>query len=339
MPAVTEAKLFEHLAARPARAAIFLHGPEEFLRTEAVRRILAEVLDPATRDFNLDQRRGADLTAEELASLLATPPMMAERRVVLVRDAQGLSPKAREVVESVVAQPPAGLVLVLTATIPSGSKAKFYNTLQRQAWSVEFAPVDAMDLPGWLSDRARTDHGVTLELDAARAMVAALGNDVGILMSEMEKLVSFAAGRDRLTLEDVRAVCGFIPQVDRWEWFDLIGTRRFAEALRRLPDLLRSGESGVALVIGMTTQMLRIGLVAEGGKDALERQLQPYQRWLAGRVVPQARAWTVPEVDTALRELVRTDRLLKTAPLTDRQAMEELLLRLLHALPDRRSAA
>jgi DNA polymerase III delta subunit len=43
---------------------------------------------------------------------------------------------------------------------------------------------------------------------------------------------------------------------------------------------------------------------------------------------PQARRWTLPEVDAALGELLRTDRLLKSASLTDKQAMEELLLRL-----------
>ncbi|CAA9308963.1 MAG: hypothetical protein AVDCRST_MAG89-986, partial [uncultured Gemmatimonadetes bacterium] len=58
------------------------------------------------------------------------------------------------------------------------------------------------------------------------------------------------------------------------------------------------------------------------------KELKPFQRWMARRIVPQARRWTLREVDAALGELVRTDRLLKSASLTDKQAMEELLLRL-----------
>jgi DNA polymerase III delta subunit len=49
---------------------------------------------------------------------------------------------------------------------------------------------------------------------------------------------------------------------------------------------------------------------------------------MARRIVPQARKWTLPEVDQALGELLRADRLLKSASLSDRQAIEELLLRL-----------
>ena len=56
-------------------------------------------------------------------------------------------------------------------------------------------------------------------------------------------------------------------------------------------------------------------------------------------MLPQARLWSGEEIDAALTDLLRTDRLLKSTSLTDRQAMEELLLRLA-ALPSaRRSAA
>jgi DNA polymerase III delta subunit len=83
---------------------------------------------------------------------------------------------------------------------------------------------------------------------------------------------------------------------------------------------------------------VRVGLAVAGGKEALERELNPRQRWLAGRIGTAARRWTSPEIDDALAELLRTDRLLKSAPLSDRQAMEELLLRLMQRLPERSAA-
>jgi DNA polymerase III delta subunit len=59
---------------------------------------------------------------------------------------------------------------------------------------------------------------------------------------------------------------------------------------------------------------------------------------MARRIVPVARKWTLPEVDQALAELLRTDRLLKSASLSDRQALEELLLRM-WAIGRRQAAA
>lgn len=332
-------RLLQLIERRPPGAVFFLHGDEDYLREEAVARVISAYLDPATRDFNHDQMRGSDVSAEQLASMLATPPMMAEYRVVLVRDAQGLSNRAREVVETVAATTPVGLILVLSAAIPQGSKAKFYANLQKSAVSVEFPAVDVMDLPGWLVNHARDTHGVELEIEAARALAAAIGSQLGVLASELEKLASYIDDASTITLEDVKAVGGYIPRVDRWAWFDLIGEKRFSEALRLLPTLLETGENGVGLVIGMTSQLLRIGLVAAGGREALERQLKPYQRWLASRVEPQARAWSPHEVDLALTELLRTDRLLKSTSLTDVQALEELLLRLQTRLQTARSAA
>ncbi|MND06965.1 hypothetical protein D3C83_286720 [compost metagenome] len=42
-----------------------------------------------------------------------------------------------------------------------------------------------------------------------------------------------------------------LPAQDRWEWFDLVGGRRFEQARVALPTLFAQGETGVALVIGL----------------------------------------------------------------------------------------
>jgi DNA polymerase-3 subunit delta len=338
LPTLSPAKLYKRLESRPSSAAFFLHGEEELLREEAVQRVVAAYLDPATRDFNHDQLRGPEAGAELIASIAATPPMMAEYRVLVVREVQGLVPKAREVVQAIAAAPPPGLILVLTGQIPRESRAKFYEALKASAASVEFGAVQPHDLPGLLMERAAEEHGLELEPDAARGLVAALGDQLGVLTSELAKLASFVGDRGRITREDVRSLTGYLPRVDRWEWFDLVAERRFDEALRLLPDLLETGESGVGLVLGLGGQLVRLGLGVAGGREALERDLPPRQRWLAGRIVAAARRWSVAEVDDAVAELLRADRLLKSASLSDRQVVEELLLRLATRLSARSAA-
>lgn len=328
MPPIRPGQLDRTLRDRVAGGAFFFHGDEDYLREEAVDRVVAAYVDPATRDFNFDQLRGGDVTADDLASIVATPPMMAEHRVVVVRDAQGLSVKAREVVEAVAKSTDPGLILVLSAAIPGGSKAKFYDELKKHAVSVEYAPLSHDDAPGWVMETAREELGVEVDPEAARALVGGIGVDLGTLGSELRKLAAYVQDRKRVTLDDVRAVGGIIPRQDRWAWFDMIAERRFREALETLPVLLESGENGVGLVIGMGGQLLKVALVCAGGQQALERELKPFQKWMARRIVPVARRWTLPEVDQALGELLRTDRLLKSASLNDRQALEELLLRM-----------
>src|SRR4051812_13807224 len=74
---------------------IYLHGPEDLLKEEAVRGVIERVLDPGLRDFNLDQRSATQLDPETVYSLCNTPPMMADRRVVVIRDVEAWKRKAK----------------------------------------------------------------------------------------------------------------------------------------------------------------------------------------------------------------------------------------------------
>jgi len=311
--------------------AFYLHGEDDFRKEEVVRALVDVHLDPATRDFNFDPLRGTEVDTETLASVLGTPPMMAEWRVVVLREVEGLasSPRAREILLQCVAAPPPGLALVLSCTVPQGSKAKFYRELAKTARSVELQPLTTADVPGWLMERAREYHGMELEVDAAQALGSAIGANLGILSTELEKLSTFAGERGRVTLADVEAAGTSLPSQDRWRWLDLVGEGRLDQALASLGVLMGQGESGVGLVIGLATQFLRIGLVAEQGPRALEATLPRHQEWLAKRLVAQARRWRAEEIDAALEGLLRVDRLLKASPLTDEHLLEEWLLGLI----------
>jgi DNA polymerase III subunit delta len=328
MPLTTADKLYAALAKDRRGGIFFLFGEEEYLKEEAAGAITAAHLDPATRDFNYDQLRGADFEPETLASIANTPPMMAEWRVVVLREAQALATnaRARAVVEALLGNRPPELALVLVATLPDKTKAAFWERLKKEAVAVEFPQLAGSDMPGWLIDRAQR-QGLELDVPAARAL-AATGSELGVLVRELEKLADYVGDRKRVSRDDVVAIVGAVPKQDRWGWFDMVGDARFREARAAIPVLLEAGESGVGLVIGLGTHFLRLGVAAAGGERALGAALPAHQRWLAGRIAKQARRWNASGVEDAVDDLLRADRLLKSASLDDRQVLEELLLRL-----------
>jgi DNA polymerase-3 subunit delta len=309
----------------------FVHGEDEFRKDEAVRALVDAHLDPATRDFNLDVLRGGEVDGERLASVLATPPLMAEWRVVVVREVEALasSPRVRELLVGLTEAPPAGLAAVLVATIPKGSSARFWKDLQAKARSLELAPLALDDVPGWVLERARGVLGVELEEDAALALAAEVGADLGVLARELDKLSAFVPEGAPITRKDVEAAGIRLPAQDRYQWLDMVGGRRFADALARLPVLFGQGESGIGLAILIGTHLLRLGVVLEEGPAALERVLPPHQRWLAKRLVAQARAWTTPQLSQAIEGLLRADRLMKASGVSNEALLEEWLLALL----------
>jgi DNA polymerase III subunit delta len=306
----------------------YLHGEDEFRKAEASRALIDAHLDPGTRDFNMDRLRGSDVNVETLASVLGTPPMMAEWRVVVLSEVEQLAgtKRSRDLLLGVAAAPPAGLALILLCTVPARSSARFYKDLEKRARALEFGAVSLDDVPGWLIEEARGRHDRELDPAAARALAAGVGTELAVLARELEKLDTLTPPGDAITLAEVEAAGTRVPRQDRWAWFDLVAERRFPEALEGLHTLLQHGESGVGLTIGLATHFLRLGVAASGGAAALQEALPPHQRWLSRRVAAQARKWNPEAIDRAVRGLLLVDRLLKSSPMSERHLMESWLL-------------
>lgn len=306
----------------------YLHGDDEFRKAEAAQLLVDAHLDPSVRDFNLDRLRAGEIDLERLASVLGTPPMMAEWRVVVLRDTEALAgtKRARDHLLELAASPPPGLALVLLCTVPERSSARFYRDLAARARSMEFRRIGANDLPGWLMDRCRDVHGTEMEEDAARALAQGVGSDLELLSRELEKLTSLVEEGAPVTLAHVRAAGTRIPVQDRWAWLDLVGGRRMDEALEGLETLLGHGESGVGLVSALGTHFLRLGVRVSGGSGALRKALPRHQQWLARRYEAQARHWTEAEVARALEGLLKVDQLLKASGASDLHLLETWLL-------------
>lgn len=327
MPVVKPEALLRGLA-RGSRGGVFLlHGDEEYLVEEGVSAIVDAHVDETARAFDLDQVRAGDGDPENIATLAATPPMLGDWRVVIVREAQSLAANARSraVLESLLAGSP-GSVLILVAQFPR-KLPKTWQDAQKKVTSVEYATPSASDLPGWLIERAEAEE-LELEPAAARALASAIGPALGVLAQELRKLREYVGERRRVTSKDVAAVVGAVPSQNVWDWFDMVGDRRFAEARRALPVLFDAGENGVRIVIGLGSQLLRIGIGASGGERALAEHLPGNQKWLAKRILGQARKWKPAQIDAALDDLLRADRMLKSTGLGERAILEELLIRL-----------
>jgi len=71
------------------------YGPEEFLKERAVQEILAKMITPDLKEFNLDVLYGDETDAATIVDRAASLPMMAERRVVLVRNVNDLPAEER----------------------------------------------------------------------------------------------------------------------------------------------------------------------------------------------------------------------------------------------------
>ncbi len=235
----------------------------------------------------------------------------------------------RKVVLDSVERLPPGLVLVITAEIPKGSRASFYRTLKQRSESIEWGSPRESEVPGWLMERARSRYGIELEREAAQALGAAVGADASLLDGELAKLT--ATGTDGpLTLKRVRELVPNLKRLDRWTWMDLVAARRYERALEELEGVL-VGERAPSLIAGLVEQHLLIGAAVEGGATGVSRLLgesgRGYLAWKAQMYARQAREWSATGLRRALELLRRADRQVKTGG-KDLPVLEELLLAL-----------
>lgn len=321
--------------------AYYLFGDDDFLKEEALGQLVDAALGDALRDFNLEMRRGGDLDAGTLGSLLGTPPMMADRRVVVVRDAGSLKKDARQALDRYLASPAPDTVVLLTT--PAGSKAD--KTLGEHATPLAFDPLTGDRIPKWIVYHAKTVHGVEITEGAVDLLLSGVGNDLPQLAIELDKCTSFTGGA-AIDEDAVSAVVGIRRGETVGAFIDAVSAKNSSEALRLLPGILEQPKiNAVTIVLALSAQFFGLAwaqaVIARGGntgtimregfsflKEGASFTGRPWgempKSWTAF-----VKQWTEADLDAALAALLAADRGLKDSRVSsDEQLMATLVLTL-----------
>ena len=333
---------FKSIKDRSFAPVYYLHGGDDFLKDDAVRQLVDAAADPATRDFNLEIRRGDEIDAGTLASILDTPPMMADRRVVVVRDVGALKKDARAALDRYLARPSPDTVAVLVSL----AEDKVDKKLEHAApICVGFDALTEDRLPKWIEHQAKI-LGATITPDAAALLYECVGNDLPALAAELDKLASYVNG-GTIDEDAVSAVVGARHGETMADLLDAVLERDAARSLSLLPHVLEQPKmSAVMIVMALGTQMMAVAW-ARGRRDRGTPMGQMYSELFAllkdsggaftGRAWGDAvkswtrgvERWSSEELERALELLLAADSALKESRLSsDEQLLTTLVLRL-----------
>jgi DNA polymerase III subunit delta len=343
MPAQTLDAFMRSLAKGALAAAYYFHGPEDLLKDEALRALLDRALDPSLRDFNLDQRGAGQLDPDDLFALCSTLPMMAERRVVVLREIEALKrkPKARAALLDYLGRPAPDTVLVLIQGANEDSEDK---EIARGAVTVACEPLPEDRVLKWLERRAR---GLGLELpdEAARHLVRAVGGELASLAAELDKLAALPTG-EPFTVERLGELVGVRHGETIYDWRDAVMEDRADLGVGLIGRLLdQPGNSGVKLAGVLGTTLVGVGVVrsyldrGQRGRALDEAVFRVIQRcrvfgllsWSEekSRWIRWAPKWPPDRVTGALRAVLTADTALKGTTISDeRGILTDLVLRM-----------
>lgn len=251
-----------------------LIGPDE--REKGVLAgLFGDIVDPELRAFNVERVYGGETSPQDVVAAARTLPMMTDRRVVVVLQAERLlGPKRRggdaEVPEQEAASPdleplidylqqaadvPTTLVFVLPPAEPAAdgkrrhdlaplvSNARITKALAKAATVVSVGDFEsAGEVTTWLAARAR-EAGVTIERAAAQRLIDGANGDAVKFRADVERVLTYAAGEPTITATHVEeAVTANEESTDDWALVRALERGDAATALKELRSRLDRGD-------------------------------------------------------------------------------------------------
>jgi DNA polymerase III subunit delta len=355
--ASTERFLAEIDAAKsggPLRPGYIFAGDETFLYERCRRAAIQAFVAPEMRDFCLSDLDLAETNIFEALDRAQTPSLMAPFQVLFIRNLKTLYTRGAKkeefaAIDSYFRSPnPQALVLFVadhiritsdTRRMDMQDKDRFdriRETLGDWCGMVELARVDEADAVRWLMAEADKQQ-VRFDPDAARELADALGADMMLIASELEKLLLYSGDRKRITLGDVETMVLAAKQRSLYELTDAISAKDKPRALMLLQGLLNASDGGEDSAIGHLYMLARtyrqMTVILE--KNVRDSRAIWQALWQGFRMPPfaaedlirQARRYkSRHELTRALRLIARADLELRSSPPDKRLVLERLVL-------------
>jgi len=338
------------------RPGYVLAGDEIFLLDRCRAAVLKAFVPPDLRDFCLSD---FDLTSTSIFEVLdraQTPSLMAPFQVIFVRNVRQLYTRGAKkdefaALDRYFKSPNPQAMLLFIADflrIPADTRRmdlddknrfeRLTETLGAHCGMVELARVSEEDAMRWATAKAQ-ESGLRLEADAARELVDALGADMMLVSSELEKLLLYTSGRGRITLGDVETMVLSAKQRTLYELTDAISARDRVRALALLQGLLNSSDAGEDAAIGLLYMLARTfrQMLVILEKNVRDSRAIWQALWQGFRMPPfaaddlirQARRFKSRRgLTRALRLIARADLELRSSPPDKRLVLERLVYEL-----------
>jgi DNA polymerase-3 subunit delta len=229
-PAVTYDSVMKELQQRQFKPVYYLMGDEPYYIDKISNWIADNVLQPEERDFNQTVLFGSDANASQIVDAAKRYPMMAERQVLIVKEAQNI--KNTEPLEKYFQKPMPTTILVMCHKNGKidGRKQGLLKAIRENGVLLESMKLRDRDLPGFI-ERYLKEKGASIDPKSTQMIADAIGADLSRLTSEMDKvLLGLSEDDRRVTPQVVEDQIGVSKDYNAFELRDAIVNRNVLKA-------------------------------------------------------------------------------------------------------------
>ena len=313
-----------------------LMGEEPYYIDKISEFIEETILTEEERGFNQMVLYGRDVAVEDIVSNAKRFPMMAERQVVIVKEAQDLS-RTFDKLDDYAKNPQPSTVLVLCYKYKTVDKRKaVYKAIKKSGVVFESKKLYDNQVPDWIK-RVLSPKGYTITPKASQLLVEFLGTDLGKINNELEKLQIVLPKNTQITPEHIEENIGISKDYNNFELRKAIGAKDSVKAFKIVQYFADNPKDNpmvvtVALLFNFFSQLLQL----HGMKDRNPRsvasalRVNPYfvNEYLdAARNFPMRK---VSQVVALLREFDVKSKGVNSNAVPQGDLLKELLVKILN---------
>jgi DNA polymerase III subunit delta len=315
-------------------------GEERFHADDVVAALCAASLAGGISGFNEDKFVAGEASIDGILGAATTAPMMAQRRLVLVRAVERWEPKKEagkkasgdasplDRLAEYAAAPVPSTVLVLVATKLNGQR-RLVTAAKKGDYLVQCDPIDRRELPHWVASAARK-RGHPISAEVADMVAEMCGPELASVDDALERLSLFVGAGQPIGEHDVATLITRIRPNTVWQLIDHIGARQAGRALGTLTEVLEPRDSGLKLLGAVTWSVRQLLKLDAGLRAGLDPATAAQQAGIAPFKVRHSQQ-TLKRISPStlgrwVRILAETDLALKSSRRSPQAVLEAMIL-------------
>jgi DNA polymerase-3 subunit delta len=301
--------LRNELDAGETRPAYLLLGDEALLRDDAAEAIRTAVLADGSSDFDYERLEGEATTGAALLNAVGTLPVLAPKRLVVLREPEAGRAKARGIGDALIEALSAvesnnDVVLVILAA-KVDRRTRWVKKLGSAAVVQCDPPSGGRAIAAFVAAEAKR-QGIALDKPAVALLVERSGPHLLLLRQEIAKAGLLAAPGEKVTAKHVAESTADVAEEPIWDLTDAIGEGRCGDALALLGKLVRSGGAPPAILGAFVNHFRKLVRVRSGGNV-------PGPPFVVRKLESQSRRFSQNRLIACLRAIHQPDLALKGA--------------------------
>lgn len=312
---------------------VFL-GEDPFDLDESIRLLCETYVDESSRDFNFQQFSSRDVDIETLLNAARTFPLLADRRLLVLRNIDELSAAAQQSLAVYLDDPVPETILAMTAERLE-KKNPFFKRLQERADCVEFQKLRDYQLPELVRKKA-AQMGCRFAPDALEFFCHRSGTDLRRLDSEMEKLLEFLGEKKTAELEDVAQASSEGGEAVIFQLTNAVGQRNLSASIVSLQEQLERKTAPLFILIMLVRHFRQLWIVQALHRQGLDSNTiaarAGINRFFITGMLSQAKNYNAEELRRIFEIFLETDHGLKTSGCNPAAVLEDLLCRIIKSL-------